>query len=162
MRAISNAVNGALDFVKAYALGNVNLSFYEAQGFTNLDYINQDTSLTSYSVADGVVTYKITTLGNGQASAFNITVVVGSDKKITSYTVTINGSTTNQGGHYYGDDMIDTSALVAKSADELDGINLKTGATRSNEIVVGIAKFAIANYDKCISNPDMTISQGDN
>jgi hypothetical protein len=153
MRAISNAVNGALDFVKAYALGVVNLGYYEAHLFQNLDYINEDTSLTYYSVEDGVVTYNITTLGNAPAGAFTIKVVVGSDKTITSYEVVTNGSTYAPNGYYFGDAMIDPSTLVGLGS--FDGVDLKTGATRSNEILVSIAKFATSNYQTCIDNPSL-------
>lgn len=168
MRAISNAVNGALDFVKAYALGEVSLGYYEALGFDYIDYINQDVSLTGYTVADGVVTYNITTLGNSPAGAFKLQITVGADKTIASYSVVANGSTAG-----YGNSMADVAAaMTGKSLSEVEiliapamtdgkydpskeesGNAINTGATKSNFLCYYAGAFALANYDKCIENP---------
>ncbi len=116
------------------------------------DYINTDS--TTFAVSEGVVTYSIVTKANSPAGAFTITVVVGSDKTVTSFTIDANGST---GG--YESNMFDTSTLVGKTESELaallssdSGTTITTGATKSNTLCVYAALFAVGNYDICVAS----------
>jgi hypothetical protein len=108
------------------------------------DKVDKDSS--TYTVEDGVVSYKIVTAKNSPAGSFTIKVTVGTDNKITSYEVVTNGSTADT----YADAMYATTNYVGKTLAELEALSssdtIKTGATRSNELALNAALFALANY----------------
>ncbi|MCD8309176.1 MAG: hypothetical protein LUD19_04900 [Clostridia bacterium] len=148
MGAITNAVNLAMEFVNTTLLGAEDI--YASFEYT--DYI--DKSSTEYSVNGDVVTYNIKTTGNSPAKAFVITITVGSDKTIESFEITTNGSTAEA----FANLMFDYSVMVGMDLTDLEaliggtsGDTISTGATRSNELCVQAALFAVANYDLCIS-----------
>lgn len=138
-----------LPYTAAYVetTGDEEASVYEYY----TDYIN--TSSTTYTVSEGVVTYTIVTGANSPAGAFTVTVTVGTDKTVASFTITTNGST---GG--YESNMFETAVLVGKTESELkallsstsaDSETIVTGATKSNTLCVYAALFAVGNYDIC-------------
>jgi hypothetical protein len=167
MRAISNAVNGAISFVKVYALGATIDTSTIYDDFAYTTYI--DKKATTHSFADGVVTYNIVTLDNSPAGSFEITVKVDNSGVITAYDITKYGSTNNDyEGHdkeYYngkvfsnfvGKDLTFVKGIIGES-DNLITDNSKysdndisTGATYSNTLILNVAAFAIANYSKAI------------
>ncbi len=154
MRAISNSVNGAISFVKAYALGMDVEEPVETvyDDFAYTDYINKEA--TSHSVADGSVSYDITTNSRGEAGAFELTIVVGADKTVSSFTIDRNGSTYN-----YDSNMADVKTLIeGRNAEQLAAMldlennkvsssDLTTGASYSNFLCVYAALFATSNYN---------------
>ena len=161
MRAISNCVNGAMEFVAGYALGIVNADFFADNGFEYLEMINN--KKTSYTTSDNVVTYSIETTGNSPAGAFTITVKVGEDGVITEYTITEDGSTATDYSDKVFKDYVGKNADWFKSvigADGTDNSNanyggngIQTGATRSNYLCLYAGLFATANYQKALETP---------
>jgi hypothetical protein len=144
--AIANSMNGAVSYIKQTVLGAVSK-------FAEYEYNSLIDETTTISVANGVVTYNIVTASNSPAKSFSITVKVGSDKTITEYTVTTNGSTSSD----YANAMYAVSNYVGKSLAELqtlgtsiDNGTIKTGATKSSQLTVNAALFAVANYDKAV------------
>lgn len=168
MRAISNCMNGAMDFVAAYALGVAKSDFYTDNGFEYLEMINKQE--TSYAVESGVVTYNITTQGYSPTTAFKLTIVVsktGNDATITSVSVTQSGSVQGQGKTAeefdaltktdyagktlaYFTDMLGTD--MAYPGDNA-GKDISTGASKSSYNVAYACAFALANYQKAVSTP---------
>jgi hypothetical protein len=140
--AIANAMNGAVSYVNQTVLKKVSK-------FAEYEYATLIEETTTISVASGVVTYNIVTAANSPANAFSITVKVGSDNKITEYTVTTNGST---GG--YESKMYSVTNYVGKTLTELQAMEtdgtISTGATKSNQLTLNAALFAVANYDKAV------------
>ncbi len=107
------------------------------------DYIDAATTYTAND--DGSVTYNIVTASNGAAGSFEITVTV-KDGAVTAYEITKNGSTSGFDASMY--ENIQTYMVGKKQADLeafLDSEDIKTGATRSNELCVYAALFALAN-----------------
>lgn len=168
--AICNAVNGAVDYVKAQ-LGDVWVSPYENFDFTK--YINTNKGNTEHEVKeDGSVEYHIVTKGYGEAASFKIDITV-KDGLITYYKITKNGSTEeydeympeavlsgehflNKGLSYftnlYGDEM------NYKELTGYEGNDVVTGATEhgdkfasnSTYLCMYAGAFATANYQKCL------------
>lgn len=164
MRAISNCVNGAIDFVEIYLSGIIPPDFYPDNGFAYLELINKDE--TSYTAESGVVIYNITTLGYEQAGAFVLTVAVGETggvAAINSVTVVTSGSTADR----FNDRMYDASNYAGKTlqyftdmlGEDLacpergSGKDISTGATYSNYNIAYACAFALANYQKCLEIP---------
>lgn len=179
-RAICNAVNVALDFVKECALGQSNLSFFEALGFSYLDMIDQNTENTYYTVEDGVVNYTISTIGNAPASVFKLKISVGEDKKISSYEMVVNGCVDGSAFDYLtkeeytaklftefvGKDISFFTGVLGEDGKTNNNSNyesndIQTGATKSNYQILYSALFALGNYDICIANPDMELPEVD-
>ncbi len=161
MRAISNCMNGAMDFVAAYALGVAKSDFYTDNGFEYLEMINKQE--TSYTVESSVVTYNIVTAGNSPAGAFTITVKVGADGAITEYTISADGSTaqtykdkvftqyTGKNAAWFKSVIGDDGKTNTNANYEANGI--QTCATRSNYLCLYAGLFATANYQKAVSTP---------
>lgn len=165
MRAICNAVNGAIDFIKAY-LSGVDIVNPWAD-FQYYEKINMEETI--WTVEDGVVTYEIVTQSNAPAGAFKMTVSVGSDKTISSYEITTYGSVDNDYGNVkadYYNDKINVSLFTGKDLAYFESIiengdtnekyeanGLSTGATRSNYLCLYAGAFATSNYDYCLENP---------
>jgi len=164
--AICNSVNAAIDYVKAQ-FGEVWVNPYE--DFDFVKYI--DEKQTKYEVkADKSVEYKIVTKGYGEASAFNISIIV-KDGKITAYEITNNGSTGGyeefmppkvlDGTMFIGKDSAYFTALYGaemdyKPVESYDNNNVTTGATNegiasnSTYLCMYAGAFATANYQRCL------------
>lgn len=174
MRGISNAVNGAVLFVKSYALGITETNFFESNGFKFLEYI--DKSATSYSVNGNEVTYEISTLANSPASAFKIQIKVKDISElssikgvITSYVIKTYGSVAGKGltaeeynekvyTDYVGKTAADFMSIIGEDGSDKTNENypqfdIQTGATRSNYLCLYAGLFATANYEKCLRTP---------
>lgn len=166
MGAISNAANGALTYVNA-KLGN----FAEFYGYQYNDYLDDATTV---AVNGSTVEYSIVTKGEIYGK-FNITIHVApvdGVKKITKYEITQNGSSTIFPGNdtdyatlmspqaldLNGKTLADIQGYIADETPKDDGGVLHTGATISNKHCYYAAAFALANYDKALSN----YSQGGN
>ena len=110
------------------------------------EYIDVATTYTANS--DGSVTYNIVTTANAPANAFEITIPVA-DGAITEYEITVNGSTSD---HFA--EIMSTVAknMVGQTLEQLEayleGDEIQSGATRSNELCVNAGLFALANVDK--------------
>ncbi|MGN0817716.1 MAG: hypothetical protein ACI4L9_01990, partial [Candidatus Coproplasma sp.] len=172
-RAISNAVNCALDFVKECALGQSNLSFYEALEFKYLSLIDQNVENTYYTVENGDVNYTITTLGNSPAGAFKLNISVDADKKISAYEMVVNGCVDSMGydltydqyterlfTEFVGKDISFFTGVIGEDGNTGTNANfasngIQTGATKSNYQILYAAVFALGRYDNFIANPDM-------
>ncbi|MDE5765956.1 MAG: hypothetical protein K2I17_02160 [Clostridia bacterium] len=148
LTAICNCVNGAVEFVKAYASGaeiTDPLEGYEYNSFI-------DEKKTNWTVSGEEITYTIITEANSPATPFTLTIKVDGTKKITAYSY-VDGSTES-----YGNQMAQAAKdLTGKSLADVQGYlnnaggELNTGATRSNELCYNAAAFALANYEKIIS-----------
>lgn len=159
MRAISNAVNGAIEFVNVNILGGeIEPSPYE--NFLYTEYIDIDKDKTTHTVTETEIRFTITTLTNIKAPAANVNVSVSrSTGKITQFSANAN----NTYGEVY---KYFNTLMVGKGKDEIltllgtdgnynkDSIDgsLKTGATQTNFLIAYAGLFATANY----SNPVLT------
>lgn len=161
MRAISNCINGAMEFVAAYALGVTAEDFYADNGFEYLDMINKQQ--TSYTVEGDVVTYNIVTAGKSPAGAFTVTITVGAGGTVTGYTVVTDGSTAQNYKdkvftQYTGKDAAWFKAVIGDDGltdtpDNYADNGIQTGATLSNYQCLYAGLFATANYQKAINTP---------
>ena len=155
MRGISNAVNGAITFMNAFLSGEDIKEDDPWENFAFHEFINMEQ--TSWTKADGVITYTVTTKPCAPADPFKLEIKVGADKTITDIAITKNGSTEG-----YETDMFNVKSLVGKDLAYFTGIcgddmayigdysgnaDISTGATRSNYLCMYAAAFAIANYD---------------
>jgi Na+-translocating ferredoxin:NAD+ oxidoreductase RnfG subunit len=165
MRAISNAVNGAISFVKVYALGAVVDTTTPYDDYAYTDYIDKQS--TTHTVENGVITYVVVTQSNGlHPNPYTFTIQVNAESKaITSYEVTA------KGGTYGYEDKAYTqfsTLLAGKTASDImsllhftdesttydtfsDAIKtdatLNTGATESNFLALYAALFATSNVE---------------
>ena len=110
------------------------------------EYIDAATTYTANS--DGSVTYNIVTTANAPANAFEITITVA-DGAITEYDITVNGSTSD----HFAEIMSSVAKnMVGQTLEQLEayleGDEIQSGATRSNELCVNAGLFALANVDK--------------
>ena len=142
--------------------------------FDYVDYIDVDK--TNYSFADGIATYTVVTKAYSPAQSFTITITVGTDKKIASFKIDVNGSTgesfinnmspdiLNEGKLFVGKDaaamlaMFKTATGTGENGmfvkNDLEDETLASGASTpadgagySNFLCVYAALFATANYD---------------
>lgn len=124
-----------------------------------------DMDATDWEVEGDSVKYTIVTKDNSPANPFTINVTVGADKKISAFSITVNGSTEG-----FEDNMkpeiLSGALFVGKSLDDLkatfsfekafpteDSTEIQTGATKSNMLCLSAAAFATANYDYCLNTP---------
>lgn len=173
LTAICNDVNGAVAFVKAYASGEEIVDPFAGYEYTK--YLDEQT-LSNIKVNGSTVEYSITTKGEIYGK-FKITIHVTKDNgvnKITKYEIVQNGSSnyhddkTGQDVNYIPLMSPTALALNGKTLDEIKGyiaLNdgtkddvINTGATISNCHCYYAAAFALANYDKLLSEN----SQGGN
>ena len=162
MRAISNAVNGALDYVKANVLGTLIIAPSPYENWKYIQYINDKEENTYYTVNGTDVEYTVTTTNNGNAGQFIIEVTVNSDNKITAYAIKHNGSTNSYEEKMYkeletlmvGKAESDILALLGTDgnfdAGSMDQ-TLQTGATQSNFLCLYAALFATSNYEDALA-----------
>lgn len=157
--AVCNSVNGAVSYVETYVLGIEQEDKFADFAYT--DYI--DTKLTDYTVDGLNVTYTITAQGSAfQAGTFKFTIIVGSEKTITSYSVT-DGSTYDygqkipeilSGSLFIGKGLSFFTDLYGEDMDYNNRYNheeeLVTGASQSTFLCYYAGAFATANYDLCI------------
>lgn len=160
MGAIANALNGARSYVNEKYCGVVS-------PFAGYEYNAYIDDATTVSVNGSTVTYNVVTAALSPAGAFYLTVVVGSDGKISSFTIAENGSTNDS----YANKMLDVQTLVGKGLSEIESLlspmlsdggynssnekqdnTINTGATRSNFLCLYAGAFAVANYDKAIED----------
>lgn len=169
--AINNAVNGAILYINENIFGKVSSNPFE--GFKLLTYTNFEgsevssinTKLSEYTVENGTVSYKIVTCPERDPSAFTVLVKVGADKKISEYSVTVNGSTADRYTNKMEAGILDGTKFAGWGASEFEavlgtelkipskdsGSSLVTGATQSNMLCYIAGYFAVANYDNCIA-----------
>lgn len=167
MRAISNCMNGAMQFAENYLNGIVPPDFYADNGFEYLRLINKDA--TSYTDENGVVKYNITTTGSGPVSAFKLKIDIGNtDGKavVNSLEIVSSGSVDGKGKTAADYDALIFKDYIGKSLDYLIGMlnenidypatndkDISTGATRSSYNIAYACAFALANYQKCLEIP---------
>lgn len=164
MGAISNAANGALDYVNVKYVDKLP-KFY---GYQYTDYLDDTTEI---AVNGTTVEYSIVTQG-GIWGKFNITIHVAPDggvNKITRYEITKNGSSVMPDKNYgelmspqalalNGKTLTEIQSYMADDRTKEEGGVLHTGATISNNHCYYAAAFALANYDKVLTE----YSQGGN
>lgn len=156
MGAIANALNGARDYVNQKYCGAVSK-------FADYAYSAYIGDATEISVSGETVTYSVVTQAIAPANEFRLTIVVGSDGKISSFRIDENGST-----YDYGNKMLNMQTnLVGKTLSEIEALlspllndgaynydnedqnnAINTGATKSNFLCLYAGAFATANYDK--------------
>lgn len=172
--AICNCVNGSVEFVKAYASGGSVADPYA--NYTLKDYIDMDS--TSWTVNNGVVSYRIVTTAYPPVNAFTITLDVGADKKVANYTITVNGSKPKGETNYeelmdasvkdgslfngkqlsfftdfYGADMAYKPVTAITDGSLVTGASVKGYPSKSTYLCASAAAFALANYDTCVTAP---------
>ena len=162
MRAVTNAVNTAVEFVKTQLLGEVTEPD-PFEGFSNTKYI--DTKNTTVALAeDGTsVIFRVVTTAYSPAQPFTIEITVGADKKIATFEIEENGSSPASFADKMPANVKDGTLFIGKTADELLALlggadsgfasadvdeSLHGGATRSNTLCAYAALFAASNYDK--------------
>ena len=160
MRAISNAVNGAIEFVTLNILGGTSTtSPYE--NFLYTEYIDIDAKKTKHEVTETAVKFTITTKPNLNAPPATVRVSVDkSTGKITEFTVVSYANTYGTTYNHFN------TLMVGRGKDEVlallgtDGAydsgamdnTLVTTATQTNYLIAYAGLFATANY----SNPALT------
>lgn len=140
LSAITNCMNGASEYVRAVYGG-------EVSKFANYEYKDYIEETTEITVSGTDVTYNIITKANGKAKPFTINITVNSEKKITSYEIVVNGSTS---GYQSGMSAIALNMVNQTQTSLEEHVNaggLNTGATLSNTLCVYSGLFATANYD---------------
>lgn len=159
LTAVCNDVNGAVEFVKAFAGGTEIVNPYADFQYT--DFINLDK--TRWTVSGEEISFNIVTKNNGPAEPFTISLKVNATGKISGYSIDVNGSTEGPKGDY-ADSMTTAKDLNGKSLDDIKGYLaldddvkddiINTNATRSNVLCYNAAAFALANYTACLTTPD--------
>ena len=133
-----------------------------------LDFTKRiDLESTSWTAADGKVTFKITTLSNSPADPFEVTVTVNAEGKIEAYTVDKYGSTDGFVSKEEYNKIIDKNVakFIGKDAsyfkaiiDEKDtnanfGANeIIADATKSTMLRLHAGAFATANFEYCLTH----------
>lgn len=153
MRAISNAVNGAIAFVNVNILGGEFVKDYST-------YIDKE--LTTWEIDGDTVKYDIHTTGE-EPYPFHITIHVDGSGTITEYVVLVNGSSTEEhAGEDYGNMMSPQALnLKGKTLEDVEGYLenkggvLSTGATRSNTVCYEAAAYALTEYEKIMNTDDI-------
>lgn len=152
MRAISNAVNGAIAFVNVNYCG-AELPTNPYEGLPHSDLI---APATTYQLSGTVIEYSIKTQPNAPANAFELTVKVDKESdvaKITECHITVNGSTNDNYKNKManveelitGKNLSEIEAYIALNDSTKDDV-INTGATKSNVLCYEAAAFALANY----------------
>lgn len=163
MGAISNAANAALTYINVKYGGELP-KYY---GYQYTDYLDDTTTI---QVNGTTVEYSIVTKG-GIWGKFNISIHVAPDggvNKITEYEITQNGSSVMPDKNYgelmsqqalelNGKTLAEIQSYIALNDGTPDDV-INTGATISNCHCYYAAAFALANYDKALTE----YSQGGN
>lgn len=173
--AITNSVNGAIDFVKA-SLGIVDADPWE--GFEYKSMINTSHADTNYEIdGDGNVVFSIRTKGYENASFFKVTITVNKDDgTIMNYVINNYGS---EDGYktaeeyndivdqaipeYTGKDITYFKGVLGDSMEypgDGSGKFVSTGASNSNYLCFYAGAFATANYQTAINKS--AESEGEN
>lgn len=162
MGAIANALNGACDYINAKYCGYVS-------PYADYEYAVYIEDATTVSVSGTTVTYSIVTKANPPAQSFEITVQVDDSKTIVAYTVTSYGSVSGGGkkdteynallySSYVGKGIAFFESVIGTSDSPITGNanyadnGISTGATRSNFLCLNAGAFAVANYDRAITD----------
>lgn len=153
--AMVNAMNGAKKYVEYVYCGLSNP--YEEWIASSL--IERS---TTYTVAEGIVTYNIVTAANSPAHSFSITITVGTDKKISAFEITTDGSTDAYYSNkifdgFVGKDAAFFASIIGENGEDSSNGNyaangIDTGATRSNYLCLSAALFATSNYSLAVAN----------
>ena len=173
MTAIVNAVNTAVEFIRSQLLGEVTEPD-PFEGFEYTYYIDTKNTKVTLGEDNSTINYTIVTKNYGQAQPFTIAVTVGADKKIATYSITENGSTSDTFIGNMHPDILDNGKMfitkdaaaileMFKTATGEDGEFVKNdlvdetlasgastpsdGAGYSNFLCVYAALFAASNYD---------------
>lgn len=161
MRAISNAVNGAIEFVNVNILGSeAKVNPYE--GLPHSELIDQSTPAPA--VSGTVVTYNVTTISNGRAQPFTLTIkvdAVATVATVTEFKIETNGSTSDNyknkmaavEENITGKNLTEIEAYLALNDGTADDV-INTGATKSNVLCYEAAAFALANYSHFVTGGD--------
>ena len=162
MRAISNAINGAVNIVKELTTGEVTEE-PEEEPTAYDDYIYADfidKKKTTHELGeDGSVIYHLVVKAIGYTNDFSFDVTVANDKTIAEFTMTVDGSTEG-----FGANISDAAKnLVGKSLDDIKALyqddtfdpnkevgEIFTGASLSDTAHYRAAAFALANYNKAV------------
>ena len=161
--AISNSVNDAITYIKAYANGG-SIEKSPLEDFLYTENINIKTTETP-TLTNGKVTYKIKTKAYGASDPFTVTVVVNSERKIESFTIDNNGSTEGYDTMMpdvenifkgkdlsyftglYGEDMEYTAIASYDETSITTGASNMNVASNSTYLCMYAAAYATANYD---------------
>lgn len=158
MRAISNAVNGAIEFVNVNVLGGeAKVNPYE--GLPHSEFIDQSTPTPT--VSGTIVTYDILTTSNGRAQPFTLTIKVDAVETVatvTQFKIETNGSTSDKykdkmaavEENITGKNLTEIEAYLALNDGTADDV-INTGATKSNVLCYEAAAFALANYSHFVT-----------
>lgn len=154
--AMCNAVNGAIQYVKANVFGQTTSNPFD--GFEYIKFINVGNPKSTFEVDGDKVKYSIVTKGYNDADSFTIEIVVNAEKAIESYKVVVDGSTEGYGSRVGF--KFEEKTVGWKKEDFLKVLNnnqsekadtISTGASYSYFLCAYAGLFATANYDKCIS-----------
>ena len=155
--ALTNAVNASLRYFREELAGEIEENPYEYADFINLN-------ASRWTAGENKVEYALTVKANSAAQEFVIDVIV-EDGQITAYEIVENGSTSGYANNM-PDNVKDGSLFLGKNKEEIlalltdggalseAGDPLKTGATRSTESCVRAAGFAVANYERILTEAD--------
>lgn len=156
--ALTNAVNASLRYFREELAGEIEENPYEYA-----DYINLNAS--TWTAGENKVEYALTVKANSPAREFVVDVTV-ENGRITAYEIVTNGSTNDRytdripaevkdGTLFVGKNKAEILALLTDGGalSEASGL-LNTGATRSTESCVRAAAFAVANYERILSEAD--------
>ncbi len=164
--AISNSVNDAITYIKAYANGG-SIEKSPLEDFLYTENINIKTTETP-TLTDGKVTYKIKTKAYGASDPFTVTVVVNSERKIESFTIDVNGGNNGYESSlpdveniFKGKDLSYFTGLYGedmeyKGVASFDDTTITTGASNegvasnSTYLCMYAGAFATANYENSL------------
>ena len=155
--ALNNSVNGAVKFVDAEILGHTGGDKYRFASYVNLKETTYDAAGREFTVV---------TSSNGlEPNAFTVSIKVSEDKKIESFNILVNGSTSDRYKQQFEASLAGLGSLVGKDLSFFTGLcgenmeypgnntgTLVTGATQSTFIVLNACAFALANIDVYIAD----------
>ncbi len=154
--SLTGAVNAAVNYFKAVVLGVET----EESPYLYANWVNLEESTITPNAAEKTVTYALTMKKNPPAPSFKINITV-KEGKITAYTHEGKIATDDdyasdvaaslKDGTFFNDmDKAGILAIVKEDGAKLESSDLgtlTTGATRSSEVFLYAAAFALCNYD---------------
>lgn len=171
--AICACVNDSVTYMKTYLSGGpVEKAPYDDFLYNKL--INQDA--TTVEVKDGKIVYNIKTKRYGNAEAFTVEIIVGSNKTIDSFTIIVNGSTEGEDEEIHYKDLMPDVENIFKDKDlsyfttlygnemeyksvNYDDTSIFAGATSEGDLIASnstylcmyAGAFATANFDNVLN-----------
>lgn len=154
--ALTNAVNTAITFFRETVLGAKEQETYQYQSYVNLK--------NSLITVNGTsVEYRLFMKRNAETNSFSIDITV-TDGKIAAYTAKKDGTSEDylqyvdsklKDGSFFTEQGGMTKEriqeLLGESGTVISG-DLTAGATRSTEVYLRAAAFALLNYDKILAD----------